>query len=236
MPDDPAAVAAELSSAEVLRETKPPGGTEGHDRHWGAFYRKAALALAREVQRQKQEKRTAGQTLVEHVGADGPMSMSIEAVADRAVAEITRLLPYEQAVRKAHNGYDPEARLVMPTLEEPKSPSAAISELLFEQEEIGILQGRMESEAEITRLRDESAGKSGLIQDLTTCLKNRNAEITRLREAFIEHAYAAHTDGRIYAERYGAQGMSGDDVRLVGRRAKAAVNATLAAKGASDAQ
>lgn len=108
MPDDPAAVAA-----EVMESEKIPAKRRFSDDDM-MFYRTAAPVLAREVQ---------------------------------------RLRPYEQAVRRAHNGYDPEARDAMPLLKEPVSPKAAIDELLRMADEDGEAAGKAMAEAEIKRLR-----------------------------------------------------------------------------------
>lgn len=42
--------------------------------------------------------------------------------------------PFMEALKRAHNGYDPECREVMPTLKEPATPKQAIKELLEERD------------------------------------------------------------------------------------------------------
>lgn len=67
--------------------------------------------------------------------------------------EIERLKEYETAIKNAHNGYDTDARAVMPTLNEPASPAEAIRELTEEAELLGEMRGR----ARITELERENA-------------------------------------------------------------------------------
>lgn len=56
-------------------------------------------------------------------------------------AEVERLRPYEEAVRRAHNGYDPEMREQF-GMKGPESPKEAIRELIEEAEALGRQQAR----------------------------------------------------------------------------------------------
>jgi hypothetical protein len=58
----------------------------------------------------------------------------------RAAVENSRLRAEIDAVKAMHNGYDPEARKVMPELTEPASLAAAVRELIEEAESLVILE------------------------------------------------------------------------------------------------
>lgn len=62
--------------------------------------------------------------------------------------------PYFIALHSRHNGYDAVFRQVTDT-REPKSPKHALDNLIGEAEQLGIIEGRMESEARIAELERE---------------------------------------------------------------------------------
>lgn len=65
----------------------------------------------------------------------------------RAAVENSRLRAEIDSVKAMHNGYDPEARKVMPELKEPSSLVSAVKELIEEAEAFG----RMEVLVEMDR-------------------------------------------------------------------------------------
>lgn len=58
------------------------------------------------------------------------------AAAEKRIAELE---PFEAAVKKAHNGYDEEARKQLPELKEPATPADAIRSLLEEAESLEMM-------------------------------------------------------------------------------------------------
>ena len=89
-------------------------------------------------------------------------ALNLALTADEALAakdaEIARLRPYYDAVRAAHNGYDPEARAAMPTLQEPATPEQAIKDLLGEAETCRALNGYEENQelrAQVADLKEQ---------------------------------------------------------------------------------
>jgi hypothetical protein len=60
-----------------------------------------------------------------------------------AYNEIIRLRAWRDAVRRSHNGYDPEMRAALPALKEPLSPADAIRSLLQEENELGMTEERI---------------------------------------------------------------------------------------------
>jgi hypothetical protein len=70
----------------------------------------------------------------EQIEALREVAAAAEVYIDRLKARVEALEPYRDAVRSAHNGYDPECREVMDGLTEPVTPADAISSLLEETE------------------------------------------------------------------------------------------------------
>lgn len=81
------------------------------------------------------------------------------AEVERLEAALAAAQPYVDAVRSAHNGYDPTCRAVMPTLREPATPAQALAELNEEWDALwsAEIDRVIELEQETARLREELA-------------------------------------------------------------------------------
>ena len=89
---------------------------------------------------------------VEYLAAHGTMTDALCALKEHkewirtARRQLAEAKPYMEALRKRHNGYnpDPDYRKAMPDLKEPATPEQALDELIEEANAQGVTEGRME--------------------------------------------------------------------------------------------